>query len=76
MTGEGTRGAQGKGTHIGTLDICRARVVGDGIGGVGSEHGWGELCGLLLERKLQVFNICLLFAQCELQTGYPSVYLC
>jgi hypothetical protein len=41
--GEGTGGAQGEGTHIDTLDICRARVVRDGIGGAGSEHGWGEL---------------------------------
>ena len=41
--GEGTGGAQGEGTHIGTLNICRARVVRDGIGGAGSEHGWGEL---------------------------------
>ena len=41
--GGGTRGTQGKGTHICTLDICRARVVGDSIGGAGSEHGWGEL---------------------------------
>ncbi len=40
---EGTPGTQGKGTHICTLDICRARVVGDSIGGAGSEHGWGEL---------------------------------
>ncbi len=41
--GEGTGGAQGEGTHIGTLNICRARVVRDGIGGAGREHGWGEL---------------------------------
>ena len=41
--GKGTGGAQGEGTHIDTLDICRARVVRDGIGGAGSEHGWGEL---------------------------------
>ncbi len=40
---EGTRGTLGKGKHIGTLDICRARVVRDGIGGAGSEHGWGVL---------------------------------
>ena len=40
---EGTRGTLGKGAHIGTLDIGRARVVRDGIGGAGSEHGWGEL---------------------------------
>jgi hypothetical protein len=40
---EGTRGTLGEGIHIGTLDICRARVVRDGIGGAGSEHGWGEL---------------------------------
>jgi hypothetical protein len=37
--GEGTGGTQGEGTHIGTLNICRARVVRDGIGGAGSEHG-------------------------------------
>ncbi len=40
---EGTRGTLGEGTHIGTLDVGRARVVRDGIGGAGSEHGWGEL---------------------------------
>ena len=40
---EGTKGTLGEGTHIGTLNICRARVVRDGIGGAGSEHGWGEL---------------------------------
>ena len=32
-----------KGRHIGTLDIGRARVVGDGIGSAGSLHGRGEL---------------------------------
>ncbi len=36
---EGTRGTLGEEKHIGTLDIGRARVVRDGIGGVGSEHG-------------------------------------
>ena len=41
--GKGTGGAQGEGTHIDALDICRARVVREGIGGAGSEHGWGEL---------------------------------
>ena len=40
---EGTRGTLREGTHIGTLDVGRARVVGDGIRGTGSEHGWGEL---------------------------------
>ncbi len=40
---EGTRGTLGEGKHIGTLDIGRARVVRDGIGRAGSEHGWGEL---------------------------------
>ena len=40
---EGTRGTLREGTHIGTLDVGRARVVRDGIGGAGSEHGWGEL---------------------------------
>ncbi len=40
---EGIRGTLGEGPHIGTLDICQARVVRDGIGGAGSEHGWGEL---------------------------------
>ncbi len=41
---EGTRATLGEGKHIGTLDIGRARVViRNGIGGAGSEHGWGEL---------------------------------
>ena len=40
---EGTRGTLGEGTHIDTLNIGRARVVRDGIGGAGSEHGWGEI---------------------------------
>jgi hypothetical protein len=40
---EGTRETLGEGKHICTLDIGRARVVRDGIGGAGSEHGWGEL---------------------------------
>jgi hypothetical protein len=40
---EGTRGTLGEGKHIATLDIGRARVVRDGIGGAGREHGWGEL---------------------------------
>ncbi len=40
---KGTRGTLGEGKHICTLDIGRARVVRDGIGGAGSEHGWGEL---------------------------------
>ncbi len=37
----GYKGNTGDGKHIGTLDIGRARVVRDGIGGAGSEHGWG-----------------------------------
>ena len=41
--GKGTGGTHGEGTHIDTLNIGRARVVRDGIGGAGSEHGWGEL---------------------------------
>jgi hypothetical protein len=41
--GEGTGGAQGEGTHIDTLNIRQAKVVRDGIGGAGREHGWGEL---------------------------------
>ncbi len=40
---EGTRGALGKGAHIDTLDVGRAKVVRDSIRGAGSEHGWGEL---------------------------------
>ncbi len=40
---EGTRGTLGEGTHIGTLDVGRARMVRDGIRCAGSEHGWGEL---------------------------------
>ena len=32
-----------RGKHIGTLDVGRARVVGDGIGSAGSLHGRGEL---------------------------------
>ncbi len=39
---EGTRGTLGEGTHIDTLDVGRAWVVRDSIGGAGSEHGWGE----------------------------------
>ncbi len=42
MRRDGTRGTLREGTHIGTLDVGRARVVGDGIRGAGSEHGWGE----------------------------------
>ncbi len=40
---EGTRGALGKGAHINTLDVGRARVGRDSIRGAGSEHGWDEL---------------------------------
>jgi hypothetical protein len=40
---KGTRGTLVEGKHIVTLDIGRARVVRDGIGGAGSEHGCGEL---------------------------------
>ncbi len=51
---EGTRGTLRKGTHIGTLDVGRARVVRDGIGGAGSEHGWGELRGTRLHKHARV----------------------
>ena len=40
---KGTRRTLGKGAHIGTLDVGRAKVVRDGIRGAGSEHSWGEL---------------------------------
>jgi hypothetical protein len=41
--GRGYKGNKGDGTHIGTLNIGRARVVRDSIGGAGREHGRGEL---------------------------------
>ena len=52
--GEGTRRTQGKGTHIGTLDVGRARAVRDDIGGAGSEHGWGKLRGTGLHKHARV----------------------
>ncbi len=63
---KGTRGTLGKGKHIGTLDIGRARVVRDGIGGAGSEHGWGELVRTGLHEHARITMV-------PTMTRWPSV---
>ncbi len=55
---EGTRGALGKGAHIDTLDVGRARVVRDGIRGAGSEHGWGELRETVTHKHARGTMVC------------------
>jgi hypothetical protein len=69
---EGTRGTLGEGTHIGTLDVGRARVVRDGIRVAGSEHGWGELKRTGLHEHARIIMV-LTMSRWPPVGGHPAV---
>ena len=55
-----------RGRHIVALDVGRARVVGDGIGGAGSLHGRGELGRTSLHKHANI-------AMVPTISGWPPV---
>ncbi len=69
---EGTRGTLGEGTHICTLDIGRARVVRNGVGGAGSEHGWGEFRRARLHKHARVAMVPTM-TRWPPVGGYPAI---